>query len=359
MSGKEAVLQAMAGEKPDKTPVFISAYWDYWVRAADDDPFNWAYGGYQKQIDIEKKAALRHRGASIHRTRGCEKELTKSVATHDLPAAGSPPWTSLIEKYLPQLVVFDEAPEKQVEKEEDIAEVIRLDGRINNGENTEYIEHLTKEIGKDIFVAASGFGVFPHTRRCLGGVEKTMLSLMDNPRLVEKVMDALLSCYERSISLVARAGCDGVWHGAYNEGTDMISPKLWKRMIYPRHRRFVELCHKENLRAICWFLGDCTPLVELIADAGYDMLVLEQPRCGYDVNLGEIRKRVGNDLCLSGWLPELDIIQDNRDVLRKLIYGQYESAGQDGAFIFSTSMLDSSVNPETIDYICDLVDAMG
>ncbi|MDO8686313.1 MAG: hypothetical protein Q7J78_06560 [Clostridiales bacterium] len=120
----------------------------------------------------------------------------------------------------------------------------------------------------------------------------------------------------------------------------------------------MELCHKENIKAICWFLGDCMPLIEDIADVGYDLLVLEQPRIGYDVNLKEIRNRVDNDLCISGWLTELEILKDDRESIKRHIYEQYECAGQDGAFIYSTSMSDSNVNPETIDYICDFVGEM-
>ena len=113
--------------------------------------------------------------------------------------------------------------------------------------------------------------------------------------------------------------------------------------------------HAAGLKAICWFLGDCMPLVEDIARAGYDMLVIEESRIGYSSDVGEMRRRVGTDLCLSGWAPELAMLFDDRETLRWQIEDQYEAAGRDGAFIYSTSMLDSGVNPDTVEFFCQKV----
>ncbi len=353
MNGKEMVLQAMAGGKPEQIPVFISSYWDYWVRAVDANPLDWAYGGRDQRLGIEVGAARRHEGAFLHRTTGLTPgPIAEKKIPEGMPHPGSAPWTAYIEKYLPELVVFDEAPEAIVGEKKDIQRVIQGDKRISPGENTEYIEAVIKELGTSYLVAASGMGIFPHTRRCLGGVEKAMFALAENPGLVEAVMDALVEHIARRIPLLVSAGVEAVWAGAYNEGAEMINPKLWRKLIYPRHEKVVKMCHDHGIKVICWFLGDCMPLVEDLTRAGYDMLVLEQPRIGYRVDLKEIRDRVGNDLCISGWIPELAMLNDDRETIDRCIDEQVNAAGRDGAFIFSTSMLDSNVRPETADYFC-------
>ena len=68
-----------------------------------------------------------------------------------------------------------------------------------------------------------------------------------------------------------------------------------------------------------------------------------------------MRRRVGNRLCLTGWVPELAMIRDERDAIARCVEEQVDAAGRDGAFIFSTSMLDSTVNPETVDFFCQKV----
>ena len=358
LTGKQSVLMAMAGQRPDRIPVFVSAYWDYWVRAASALPFDWAYGGFDKCLEIELKAASRHDGAWLHRTgAGRATPLTKQAEPpQNLAHSGPPPWTKLIEKHLPHLVSFEEAAREPVRERADIPRVLAADQLfLGVGEDTIYMAAVVEGLGESALVAASGFALFPHVRRCLGGIERTMMALVDSPDVVEATLDAVVEVYARNIQAYSSSGVGAIWNGAYNEGADMINPALWRRMIYPRHEQIVSMVHQAGMKAVCWFLGDCIPLVEDIARAGYDLLALEQPRANYRSDVGEMRQRVGNDLCLTGWVPELSMIQDDREQIARCVEEQVAAAGREGSFIFSTSMLDSSVDPETVDYLCEKV----
>lgn len=68
MNPRERILCAMAGGKPDRVPVFISAYWDHWVRAAGGDPFEYAYGDMNHRLQTELAVIRRYTGTAIHRT---------------------------------------------------------------------------------------------------------------------------------------------------------------------------------------------------------------------------------------------------------------------------------------------------
>lgn len=358
IDGKQQVLLSMAGGKPARIPVFISAYWDYLVRAAEADPIDWAYGGFQNRLNIEIKAARRHDGAWLHRTEAPASQAVprKPQSSKDIPPCGPPPWTQWMEQYLPHLVEPDEGAKTGVAELEDIPRVLAADQlSLGLGEDTTYMEAVVSALSSDTLVTIGGIGLFPHTRRCMGGISRTMTALLDSPDLVEAVMDAILELYEHRIEISANAGVNVIWHGAYNEGADMINPNLWRRLIYPRHERLVRMCHKAGMKAACWFLGDCLPIIEDITRAGYDLLALEQSRGTYSSDVGEMRRRVGNDLCLTGWVPEMAMIRDDREEIVRCVEEQVEAAGRDGAFIFSTSMMDSSVDPDTVDFLCQKV----
>ena len=355
IDGKQQALLAMEGKQPARIPMFVSAYWDYFVRAAGAGPLDWAYGGFQNRLGIEIKAARRHDGAWLHRTEGASAQAVprEPQTPKDIPPCGSPPWTGWIEKYLPHLVKLSEGAEAGVAALEDIPRVLAADQLVLEfGEDTTYMKAVVSALSSDTVIAAGGFGLFPHTRRCMGGIYETMTAIMDSPDLVEALMDAILDSYEGRIKVSANAGADLIWHGAYNEGADTISPDLWRRLIYPRHERMVKMCHNAGMKAVCWFLGDCLPLIEDIARAGYDLLAIEQSRGTYSSDVGEMRRRVGKDLCLTGWVPEMAMIRGDRDEITRCVEEQVEAAGRDGAFIFSTSMLDSSVDPDTVDFLC-------
>ena len=89
-----------------------------------------------------------------------------------------------------------------------------------------------------------------------------------------------------------------------------------------------------------------------LADAGIDCLCVEQPRRGYSSDLSEFRKIVGNNITLTGWTGEQETICDDRPAMEKRINEQYDAAGKDGNFIFSTTYLTAETKPETIEYFC-------
>ena len=66
----------------------------------------------------------------------------------------------------------------------------------------------------------------------------------------------------------------------------------------------------------------------------------------------KIGRRVGDDLCLTGWSYELDMIRDDRAAISRTVRHQIETAAQDGAFVYGTTYLTAEVAPETVDFMC-------
>ena len=260
MNGKQQVLTAMAGGKPERIPVFVSAYWDYHVRAAAGDPVDWTYGGLAGRLDIEVRAARRHEGAWLHRTATPTTHVPEPAERPvNLPPAGPPPWVDYMEKHLPHMVAFggQAAAEVTLEHAEIPRRAAAAAGTASGSLDTTYLRAVAEALGDEALLAASGFALFPHTRSALGGIISAMYALAEDPAKVETAMDAVLECYARTIPACASTGAHAVWNGAYNEGADMVNPALWRRLIYPRHEQFVRMCHAAGLKAICWFLGDC------------------------------------------------------------------------------------------------------
>ena len=69
-----------------------------------------------------------------------------------------------------------------------------------------------------------------------------------------------------------------------------------------------------------------------------DGLFPEQGRKGYDVDIVEIRRQLGEGICLIGFNKEQDLIEGNRDALASEIQRQMEGAGQKGAIIMGTTI---------------------
>ena len=379
MTGKERILLAMDGGKPDRIPIALSADWDYQVRAGGGDPYDWMYGGFDRRVELYERTHRRHIGTALHRTgQGRRADFPRRMIEEsgnrwfldpvtgyrrELPPVGDPPWTAFVQSHAHELgLVMVESDDKTVQSLGDIDRYMPpflSSADFTDQGYTELTQAMVATLGQDTFIATGYFGLFPDARFSLGGFEPAMLALTRDTTLVEAILDRHLDRYVEEIKAYAQVGADGMWMRAYYEGADLISPATWRRILFPRHKAFCDACHRAGTRAILWFLGDCLPLVEDIAAAGYDLLYVEQGRRGYNCDPAVIRKRVGNDLCITGWTWEQDMIRDDRDAISRTIQDQIQRAGRDGAFIFGTTFLTGEVNPSTVDFMCSQVDCAG
>ena len=371
-NGKQRVLQAMAGGKPDQIPIALSADWDYVVRAGGGDPYDWMYGGFDRRVELCVAAHRRHPGTALMRTgQGRRADEPRRLVEENgqrwlmdpgtgrreqLVPLGDPPWTEFAQAYARELgVVMDESAAEVVETRGDLERcmppILSSAEFISRG-YTERTEAVVDALGADTFIATGYFGLFPDARFSLGGFEEAMMALAGDTTLVEAVLDRHLARYLEEIEAYAQVGADGMWMRAYYEGADLVSPRTWRRVLFPRHKAFCDACHRHGTQAIIWFLGDCLPLVEDIAAAGYDLLYVEQGRRGYSSDPAEFRRRIGNDLCVTGWTWEHDMIADDRPAIAHTVREQIESAARDGAFIYGTTFLTAEVRPETVDFMC-------
>lgn len=390
-TGKERILQAMDGGKPAQIPVSPMPDWSYVVRSTGYDPFDWAYRGFEKQMEMILGAYQRLQADMMMIWTNWRDDAPKKMVIEDgkryvvdhetgertlLPDAGEPPWDNLIkdpywQTQLP-VAVYDfsgdgsQNTEKWVKSvikrfvtsiddvKTNMQPVISADEFVARG-GADALKIAVEKVGHDTFLNAGYCGLAPDLRTALGGETNAFLAMAQDPKLVEAVLDHLIARYSEEIKAHAQFGADGIWMRAYYEGSDIISPKMWRQLFYPRHKAFCDVCHENGVRAVLWFLGDCLPLVEDIAEAGYDLLYVEQDRRGYTSDPAELRKRIGTDLCITGWTYELDMINDDREAISKTIRHQIENAGQDGAFVYGSTYIGADVNPATVDFMFEEV----
>jgi uroporphyrinogen-III decarboxylase len=214
------------------------------------------------------------------------------------------------------------------------------------------IRLMRQELGDDAYLAVVAHGIFPEALDAVGGFERGMVLLHDNPGLVRSVVERLARRRTATVEAGAHAGADAAWIGGYLEGADLIAPAIWREVALPGHRIQVSDARRHGLQVLFWFLGDCLPLLDDLVELGIDGLVVEQDRRGYSSDPVEIRRRVGRNVCVYGWNWELDFIEDRRDNITREVERQMRGAGTDGAFVMGTTYMTSEVQIEAVDHFC-------
>lgn len=130
----------------------------------------------------------------------------------------------------------------------------------------------------------------------------------------------------------------------YNKGMFM-NPKLYEELIFPWHKRAIDLAHKYGAFIDMHSHGNINAIVPLLVRANLDVLNPVGPSDNMD--LGELKEEFGDRLCLQGGLSK-HIGLMSREELKSHISDRLRLGGPSGGFILSSEGdLPYEMNPES------------
>ena len=147
----------------------------------------------------------------------------------------------------------------------------------------DYIRKMRRKY-PDKGLAASVFGAFDIPQETLFGTERFLTMLVDYP---DEMQAFLKRWTDNEIEVVRRsvkAGADIMFIGddyGYNHRT-FLSPRMWKKMIYPHLKRLIDQTHAAGALALLHSCGYQMTLLDAYVEAGLDMLQAFQPLAGND-----------------------------------------------------------------------------
>jgi len=118
----------------------------------------------------------------------------------------------------------------------------------------------------------------------------------------------------------------------YNKGTFM-SPKLYEELIYPWHKKAIDLSHKHGAFVNMHSHGNINAIIPLLVKANLDVLNPIGPSDNMD--LETLKEKYGDRLCLQGGLSK-HIGFMSPDDLRNHIIDRLRIGSPEGGFILSS-----------------------
>lgn len=118
----------------------------------------------------------------------------------------------------------------------------------------------------------------------------------------------------------------------YNKGTFM-NPKLYEELVFPWHKKAIELAHKHGAFVNMHSHGNINAIVPLLVDAGLDVLNPIGP--SDNMRLEEMKKKYGDRLCLQGGLSKhLGFM--SCEELKEHVLDRIRTGSPGGGFILSS-----------------------
>jgi uroporphyrinogen decarboxylase len=166
------------------------------------------------------------------------------------------------------------------------------------------------------------------------GFGRFFLRLEDDPGFVQRLLAArtewCLAVFREAVSL----GADVLILGddAAHANGPMISPRIWRDLILPLHRRIVD----ESEVPVIWHSdGQIGPLLPMAVEAGFAGVHGLEPAAGID--LGRIKREFGRDLALVGNIDVRILCASDLSAVRSEVARCFEQGSPGGGYMISTS----------------------
>lgn len=228
--------------------------------------------------------------------------------------------------------------------------------RLNNVEKR-FIEGRAK----DRWCYLAGVEVFETTRKMIGD-EATMIALATEPDWIADVakvtVDLLLRDYQSALDHGIKP--DGLWtYGdmAYNHAT-MCSPKMYRELIWPQHKRLVDFAHANGMKFIYHTDGDVTGVMDLYLAAGFDALQPLEAKANMDVR--KLVPQYGDKLSFFGNIDVMVMSTNDPDKIEYEMRTKFAAGmAQRGYMYHSDHSVPPAVSWETYQFIMKKVEELG
>jgi uroporphyrinogen decarboxylase len=243
-----------------------------------------------------------------------------SATTHDLM-----PYKRNTEAYVPPTL-------ESLQEEIDILEEQPLGDP--NDSRWELVRHAVREMKDTHFILLLcgdlGFPGFGATE------EEFWMNLILQPEICKKIAELHGKRLVREVKLIAQLGVDGIMPpGDLGSSTSLLaSPKIYREMVYPWHKAHVEEAHRVGLKVLKHCCGHTWPVIDELAEV-YDAYEGIQASAGMDI--GKLKERVGDKLCLWGGIWHEHIILGSTEDIRRDARYAFGAAGPGGGYIMGST----------------------
>lgn len=211
------------------------------------------------------------------------------------------------------------------------------------------------------FCCLQGIEAFEGMRQLVGD-EILLPSMLEEPEWVRDMAKTYTDLILRDFQAVHDAGAraDAVWvfgDVGYNHGT-FFSPKAYRALIWPEHKRMVDWAHAHGMKFIYHTDGDVRAFLDLFVEAGFDCIQPMEAKAGMDVR--QLAPKYGRQLSFFGNIDMTVAIRGDQDELENEVCTKLAAGMACRGYAYHS---DHSVPPqvswETYEFLIALLDRHG
>ncbi|MCL5986168.1 MAG: uroporphyrinogen decarboxylase family protein [Actinobacteria bacterium] len=206
--------------------------------------------------------------------------------------------------------------------------------------NIETINEAAERLGDDGILRCHPWGHQPSSWQdaCnYAGAQKMIFWAYDYPDKVHRFLRSLTDKKLKNINQLVGARIDLIEMGGGDGSASVISPDMHREFCLPYDKELNKAIHEKLGAKIVYHLcGKAMPMLDMVLENGSDAIeTLTPAELHGDVDLAEIKERVGDKLCLIGGFNQVHWLTQNPDFIREKVKECFEKAGKNGGYIMS------------------------
>jgi uroporphyrinogen-III decarboxylase len=172
----------------------------------------------------------------------------------------------------------------------------------------------------------------------LVGATNMMLHSVDNRTFLIELLDIILRWARRRLEITLDIGVDTVQFSGIYESTAFWSPKDFQELFAPRVKQMADMAQQAGAKFHYFSDARIMDQLETFHDLGVDALSYLNPPPMGDAGLSQIKRRVGDCICLWGGISApITIEQGSKSEVREAVIRAIRAAAPGGGFILATA----------------------
>ncbi len=181
-----------------------------------------------------------------------------------------------------------------------------------------------------------GLGVAGDMAFWLCGIQEFLLMAVDQPDFAAAVLGMIAEWNRTRMSQMLAAGVDLYIRRAWYESTDFWSPALFERFLLPSLREEAQFAHEAGAKLGYIMTTGAMPLLDLIMDAGVDVLIGVDPIQGKGTDMPEMKRRTAGHMALWGGVNGfLTVELGEEEEVRQAVRTSMDALAPGGGFLLS------------------------
>ncbi|MEA3400004.1 MAG: uroporphyrinogen decarboxylase family protein [Armatimonadota bacterium] len=182
------------------------------------------------------------------------------------------------------------------------------------------------------------------------GFAGLMETMRSGPELLAEIIANRTRTLCGRLDLLAEAGVECIFTEECLSSSDLISEEDYLRFSLPAARELLQHARDLGLRTVYYCCGGVEDRLEHLAELPADVLAFEESKKGFEIDLGQVRRAIGDDRSLLGNIDATLLRDGSEETIRRAVRAQFDAAGP----LLATSL----GSPVTLDTEPWRIDAM-